>query len=109
VTLWEAKNGASGIAQPLRRSIKTDIIVIGAGIIGSFIAERLSRANGSITVLDRNRPQMASTAASTALLLWEIDTPLSMLAEMIGFEAGSRGISCKHTGSAKCRRPRGQA
>jgi glycine/D-amino acid oxidase-like deaminating enzyme len=85
-SLWEAKNGATGAGRPLTQSAKCDIVIIGSGITGSFIAERLSRDSRSILVLDRNRPQMASTAASTSLLQWEIDTPLCELAEMIGFE-----------------------
>lgn len=85
-TVWEARNGAGGAQSALSESIKTDVVVIGAGITGSFIAERLSAHGKSIAVLDRNRPQMASTAASTALLLWEIDTPLSELAALIGTE-----------------------
>ena len=44
-------------------------------------------ANGlSTLVSDRRPPARGSTAASTALLQWEIDTPLIRLAEGIGFE-----------------------
>lgn len=86
VTLWEAQNGPSGTARPLTQSLKADIVIIGSGITGAFLAERLSREPRSIVVLDRYRPQMASTAASTALLQWEIDTPLRALADMIGFQ-----------------------
>jgi glycine/D-amino acid oxidase-like deaminating enzyme len=89
-SLWEANNGVADNARPLTQSLKCDIIIIGAGITGSFLAERLSRENSSIIVLDRNRPQMASTAASTALLQWEIDTPLRELASMIGFERAAK-------------------
>ena len=68
-TLWEA-GLASGHSSELKNSISTDVAIIGSGITGSFLAERLSRLGLSIVVVDRNRPQMASTAASTALLLW---------------------------------------
>lgn len=40
----------------------------------------------STLVIDRRAPARGSTAASTALLQWEIDTPLIRLAEGIGFE-----------------------
>ncbi|MGE3830693.1 MAG: NAD(P)/FAD-dependent oxidoreductase [Parvibaculaceae bacterium] len=86
VTLWEARNGTSASARPLTQNTRADIVIIGAGITGSFIAEALSRDGRSIIVLDRYRPQMASTAASTALLQWEIDTPLRELAHIVGFE-----------------------
>jgi phosphoglycerate dehydrogenase-like enzyme len=68
-TLWEA-GLASLRSSELKSSISTDVAIIGSGITGSFLAERLSRLGLSIVVVDRNRPQMASTAASTALLLW---------------------------------------
>jgi glycine/D-amino acid oxidase-like deaminating enzyme len=84
-TLWEA-GLASGHSSELKNSISTDVAIIGSGITGSFLAERLSCLGLSIVVVDRNQPQMASTAASTALLLWEIDTPLRELADLIGLD-----------------------
>jgi glycine/D-amino acid oxidase-like deaminating enzyme len=85
-TLWETHNARAGTARPLEGNTKCDILIIGAGITGAFLAERLSRDSTSIIVVDRNNPQTASTAASTALLQWEIDTPLNELANLIGFE-----------------------
>jgi len=84
-SLWEAGNHRRQAA-PLGESLSADIVIIGAGITGSFIAERLSRSELSIVLLDRNQPQSASTAASTALLLWAVDNPLRELAQRIGFE-----------------------
>lgn len=43
----------------------------------------------STLVIDRRPPARGSTAASTALLQWEIDTPLIRLAERMGFERAS--------------------
>ena len=86
VTVWEARNGAGPLPPPLTENMRADVVIVGAGITGSFIAERLSAHGRSVVVVDRNRPQMASTAASTALLLWEIDTPLNELAALIGTE-----------------------
>ncbi|CAN5213483.1 FAD-binding oxidoreductase [soil metagenome] len=85
-TLWEASNGASPHNGVLQENIKTDVVIVGAGITGSFIAEKLSEHGRSVVVVDRNRPQMASTAASTALLLWEIDKPLREVALSLGTE-----------------------
>jgi hypothetical protein len=39
-----------------------------------------------VAVLDRHAPQKASTSASTALLQWEIDTPMLGLEDRLGFE-----------------------
>jgi len=68
---------------------KTDILIVGAGITGSFLAERLTRTGRSVAVFDRHRPHTASTAASTALLQWEIDAPMVELEAQLGFEAAS--------------------
>jgi glycine/D-amino acid oxidase-like deaminating enzyme len=84
-TLWEVRNRPS-LGRPLTESTSADILIIGAGITGSFLAERLFRSGRPIIVLDRNQPHTASTAASTALLLWAIDTPLRDLTERIGFD-----------------------
>jgi len=67
--------------------IEADIAIIGAGITGAMLAERLSRSRtGRIVVIDRHAPACGSTAASTALVQWEIDTPLVELETRIGFE-----------------------
>lgn len=75
---------------PLRRSVHTDVLVIGAGISGAIIAEQLCDAGLNVVIVDRREPVTGSTAASTALLQYEIDTPLSHLAERIGTERAER-------------------
>ncbi|WP_312015840.1 FAD-dependent oxidoreductase [Bradyrhizobium liaoningense] len=64
--------------------------MVGAGITGTLIAERLTRRGLDVVLLDRQMPGRGSTAASTAMLLWEIDRPLSHLAAAYGFEQASR-------------------
>lgn len=64
-----------------------DIAIIGAGVMGGMLAERLSAAGKSVALLDRRTPGSGSTSASTALVLWEMDVPLSHLARRIGEEA----------------------
>ncbi|WP_337180286.1 FAD-binding oxidoreductase [Sphingopyxis granuli] len=58
--------------------------MIGAGISGALIAETLSEAGLDVVVIDRRAPAEGSTAASTALLQYELDMPLSHMAERIG-------------------------
>lgn len=41
-------------------------------------------------IVDRELPGRGSTAASTSMLLWEIDRPLHELSELYGFERASR-------------------
>ena len=77
--------------RPLTRSVvsadmRCDVLVVGAGITGSFMAEHLSALGHEVCVLDRERPGLGSTAASTAMLLWEIDAPLMKLTQLYGFE-----------------------
>jgi len=79
---------------PPRRDIienlKCDALVVGAGITGSLVAERLTRQGLDVVIVDREIPGHGSTAASTSMLLWEIDRPLSALAEAYGFERAAR-------------------
>jgi hypothetical protein len=98
-TLSEAGN-SSGAGQVLGENLSADIVIIGSGITGSFLAERLSRLECSIIVLDRNQPQMARTAASTALLLWAIDAPLRELAQRIGFAKATAVYRANYTAVA---------
>ncbi len=80
--------------QPPRRDVtgnlKCDALVVGAGITGSLVAERLTRQGLDVVIVDREIPGRGSTAASTSMLLWEIDQPLSMLAEAYSFERAAR-------------------
>src|SRR6185369_2765842 len=66
-----------------------EVIIVGAGITGAFLAERLTRDGRDVLVLDRHAPQTASTAASTALLQWEIDAPMLELEDKLGFEGAA--------------------
>lgn len=50
-------------------------------------------ARGTYCVLvDRERPGLGSTAASTAMLLWEIDRHLASLTELHGFDRAARAF-----------------
>ena len=74
----------------VRESLTCDALVVGAGITGSLVAERLTRQGLDVVIVDREIPGHGSTAASTSMLLWEIDRPLSALAEVYGFEQAAR-------------------
>ena len=84
----------SGRTRPPRRRLDRDrgceVLVVGAGITGALVAERLVRAGRDVCIVDRERPGMGSTAASTAMLLWEIDRPLASLTDLYGFERAAR-------------------
>ena len=74
----------------LRAPLKCDVAIVGAGISGAFMAEALSRHYDNILVLDRRALAMDSTHASTAMLQYEIDTPLTELAEKTGHPRAAR-------------------
>ena len=64
--------------------LEPDVVVIGSGISGALIADALATAGKRVAVLDRRPPLNGSTAASTALLQFELDIPLSKIAPRIG-------------------------
>ncbi|WP_342360752.1 FAD-dependent oxidoreductase [Terrarubrum flagellatum] len=66
-------------------------MVVGAGVSGAFVAEALSDAGFEVMIVDRrDGPLRGSTPASTALLQYEIDTPLSVLSLQIGVTDATR-------------------
>ena len=67
-----------------------DVAICGAGIMGAMLADRLSAAGLAVAVLDRRRPGLGSTSASTALVLWEADVPLTHLARKLGEQEAVR-------------------
>ena len=60
------------------------MLVIGAGITGAMVADALRDSGLKVAVVDRRGPAKGSTTASTALVQYEIDTPLIQLARKIG-------------------------
>lgn len=88
-SLWADSRGLGVPARPLETAVLVDVAIVGAGISGAFMARELSRDH-SVAVLDRRPPLMGSTVASTALLQWEIDLPLTALSERIGAAKAKR-------------------
>jgi len=86
---WFA-TGKHPVHLKLAESIKCDALIVGAGITGSLIAERLTRQGLDVVIIDREFPGRGSTAASTSMLLWEIDRSLTKLTQLCGFERASR-------------------
>lgn len=75
---------------PLQSDIEIDVAVVGAGISGALVAQTLAEAGYGVAVFDRRGVVQGSTAASTALLQYEIDTPMQLLAQRIGAENTTR-------------------
>lgn len=86
---WPLVNGLGLVVPPLDRDVTCDVAVIGAGITGALLADAMTRAGLSVAALDRRDVGEGSTAASTALLMYDIDTPLHRLRERIGRRRGA--------------------
>lgn len=81
---------------PVTQDMRCDVLIVGAGITGALMAEQLTRRGHDVVVIDRAPPGGGSTAASTAMLLWEIDRPLRELTELYGFERAARAYRASH-------------
>lgn len=87
---WPLKNGLIQDFPSLQRSIKTDVIIIGAGISGALVADQLCKEGFEVVILDKRHSGHGSTSASTALLQYEIDTPLRELIKKVGSDHAVR-------------------
>jgi glycine/D-amino acid oxidase-like deaminating enzyme len=81
---WLLRNGIGDAGPALNESIDCDIAIVGAGITSALVADSLIATGKRIVVLDARDVAQGSTAASTALLQYEIDTHLTELVEMLG-------------------------
>ena len=75
-SLWEHLRAPRVPCRALTRDIHTDVLIVGAGITGAMIGEALSEAGLDVVIVDRRGPARGSTAASTALVAYELDAPL---------------------------------
>jgi glycine/D-amino acid oxidase-like deaminating enzyme len=76
---WLLDRGIIHSYPSLFNDIKTDVVIMGAGISGALTAWYLCHAGFKTVIVDKRHVGMGSTAASTALLQYEIDTPLHEL------------------------------
>ena len=70
--------------------MKTDIVIIGGGISGALTTHYLVEAGLKCVVVDARTVGLGSTCASTAMLQYELDTPLSELSKQIGLQNAER-------------------
>ncbi len=69
---------------------KCDVAVIGAGISGALAALALAERGHDVVIVDRSEPCRGSTLASTAMIQFELDTPLIELADKKGAALAAR-------------------
>lgn len=80
---WIVKNEFFDLYHPLRNDFKIDVAIIGSGITGALVAHELCEAGVECTLIDKRTVSTGSSAASTAQLQYEIDTPLSKLINIV--------------------------
>jgi glycine/D-amino acid oxidase-like deaminating enzyme len=83
---WRAIEKARCSYPPLEGDAKCEVVVLGGGITGAAVAHYLVREGVATILIDRGELAAGSTAASTGLLQYEIDTPLCQLAAKIGMQ-----------------------
>lgn len=89
------RDGIGDAGARLDQSVDCDVAIVGAGIVGALIADGLIETGLRVVVLDRDEPAQASTAASTALLQYEIDTHLTELTKVLGASAAAQSyLAC---------------
>jgi glycine/D-amino acid oxidase-like deaminating enzyme len=81
---WAVRNGLLRTFPPLADDLRCDVAIVGGGITGAVIADALQAAGHEVAVLERRDIGWGSTCASTALLQYEIDTPMVDLAAQCG-------------------------
>lgn len=82
--VWTQSTFGTIAVSALKADVRCDVLVVGAGITGALTALHLAEAGYDVIVADRRVPGTGSTMASTAMIQFEIDQPLTVLAKKIG-------------------------
>lgn len=90
---WPSENRHERRYPRPRHNLSCDIAIIGGGITGALVAHHLTAAGLDAVLLDKRTVAHGSTSASTALLLYEIDTHLGPLIERVGEDHAVRGYT----------------
>lgn len=90
VCYWPMVDGLGLVVPPLERDVECDVVIVGAGITGALVADAMTAEGLSVVAVDRRDIGQGSTAASTALLQYDIDVPLHRLRDDIGLHAANR-------------------
>jgi glycine/D-amino acid oxidase-like deaminating enzyme len=95
--VWSAYRHLHIPVRRLRQATRTDVVVVGAGITGALVSHALTEVGIRPLILDRrDGARLGSTAASTALLQFELDNPLVKLGRKIGRRAAEQAWKCSH-------------
>jgi glycine/D-amino acid oxidase-like deaminating enzyme len=81
---WIVRDGLLAAYPKLKQDRRCDVAIIGCGITGALVAHRFSQEGIHIVLVDRREIGHGSTAATTALIQYEIDTSLCELIDRVG-------------------------
>ena len=87
---WTVKNGLISVYPPLDRDLRCEALIVGGGITGALLAHELVKKGVKSVLIDQRDIGHGSTSASTALLQYEIDTPLYKLRKLVAPAAADR-------------------
>src|ERR1700727_2086804 len=87
---WLVRNGLDTELEALDRDERCDVAIVGAGVTGALVADALITAGVDVVMVEQHMPGLGSTAASTALLQYEIDVELHDLIERAGESSAAR-------------------
>jgi glycine/D-amino acid oxidase-like deaminating enzyme len=90
---WPIRDGLLAVWPPLDTDLHCDVAILGGGISGALIADRLTAAGVDAIVIDAREIGWGATAGSTALLQYDLDRSLTDLARVRGEAAAVR---CYH-------------
>jgi len=100
---WTVRSGLIGSFPALDRPIECDVAIVGAGLGGALIGRRLQLDGHRVVLIDRREVGWGSTAATTALLQYELDTEMRDLAARHGSDAAKVAYrSCAAALDALC-------
>jgi len=54
--VWPVRRLPVLLVRPLQRDLRTDVLIVGAGISGALIADALTAAELSVLIVDRRGP-----------------------------------------------------
>src|SRR6185503_5676571 len=76
--------------QSLNRDIDADVVIVGGGLTGAVLALTFARAGIRVVVLEGDRVGHGSTAANSALLMYEPDMDFGEMTKWYGAAAARR-------------------
>lgn len=83
---WPTTYARATPVRPLHENIECEALIVGAGITGAMVAWELAQSGIDTVVVDRRTIAAGSTAASTAMLMYDLDAPLVDLRTRVGRE-----------------------